>query len=156
VTISFSRLTAATVLLVAGVIVALTAFSTVVARLVVAAGLLPAVTPADVSLLDDLAQLVPFVGAFAAASIVAAVGLVSGSSWADRVATIVSAVAVGAGLFGITLLTLGHDPYSAAQSGRALDGIGIFGAFSLLYGAVIVALAFDGKPVTRATTQAAA
>jgi hypothetical protein len=156
VTISFSRLTAATILLVAGVVVALTAFGVVVARLAVAAGLPPAVTPADIALLDDLAQLVPFVGAFAAASIVAAVGLVSGSSWADRVATIVSAVAVGAGFFGITLLILGHDPFSAVQSGRALDGVGIVAAFSLLYGAAFAALAFDGKPVTRVTTQAAA
>jgi hypothetical protein len=156
VTISFSRLTAATLLLVAGVIVALTAFGVVVARLVVAAGLPPAVTPSDVALLDDLAQLAPFVGAFAVASIVAAVGLVSGSTWADRVATIVSAAAVGAGLFGIALLILGNDPFAAVQSGRTLDGVGIFGAFSILYGAVIVALAFDAKPVTRVTTQAAA
>ncbi len=155
-TISFSRLTAAALLLLAGVIVALTAFGIVVARVVVAAGLPPVVTPADVALLDDLAQLAPFVGAFAVASIVAAVGLVSGSSWADRIATIVSAAAVGAGLFGIALLILGHDPFAAVQSGRALDGVGIFGAFSLLYGAVIVALAFDAKPVIRVTTQAAA
>jgi hypothetical protein len=156
VTISFSRLTAATILLVAGVVVALTAFGVVVARLAVAAGLPPAVTPADIALLDDLAQLVPFVGAFAAASIVAAVGLVSGSSWANRVAAIVSAAAVGAGFFGITLLILGHDPFSAVQSSRALDGVGIVAAFSLLYGAVFAALAFDGKPGTRVTTQAAA
>ena len=155
-TISLSRLTAASLLLVAGVIVALTAFGIVVARLVVAAGLPPAVTPADVALLDDLAQLTPFVGAFAIANIVAAIGLASGSSWANRVATIVSAAAVGAGLFGITLLILGHDPFAAAQTARALDGIGILGAFSVLYGAVVAALAFDGKPVTRATTQAAA
>ncbi len=155
-TISFSRITAAALLLVAGVVVALTAFGIVVARLVVAAGLPPAVTPTDIALLDDLAQLTPFVGAFAVASIVAAVGLASGSPWANRLATIVSAAAVGAGLFGITLLILGHDPFAAVQSGRAVDGIGIVGAFSLLYGAVVIALAFDGKPVTRATTQAAA
>lgn len=155
-TISLSRLTAASLLLVAGVIVALTAFGIVVARLVVAAGLPPAVTPADVALLDDLAQLTPFVGAFGIANIVAAIGLASGSSWANRVATIVSAAAVGAGLFGITLLILGHDPFAAAQTARALDGVGILGAFSVLYGAVVAVLAFDGKPVTRATTQAAA
>jgi hypothetical protein len=155
-TTSYSRVAAAALLLVAGVIVALSALGIVVARLAVAAGLPRAVTPADVALLDDLAQLAPFVGAFAVTNIVAAVALVSGSPWADRLATIVSAAAVGAGLFGITLLILGHDPFAAAQTGQALDGVGILGTFSVLFGAVIVALAFDGKPVTRATTQAAA
>lgn len=155
-TISFPRLTAASLLLVGGVIVALSAFGIVVARIVIAAGMPATVTPNDVALLDDLVQLVPFVGAFAVASLVAAIGLVGGSSWADRLATTLAAAAVGIGLFGMILLILGHDPFATVPSDRAIDGLGIMGAFAALYGVVIVALGFDGKVIARSPSHAAA
>jgi hypothetical protein len=155
-TTSFPRVAAAALLFIGGSVVALAAFGIAVARLLVAAGLPVVVTPADVALLDDLAQLVPFIGAFAVVNFVAAAALVSGSPWADRLATIVSSVAIGVGLFGMTLLILGHDPFATTASGRALDGLGIIGGFAFLYCAVIVALAFGGKPVVRVTSQAAA
>lgn len=155
-TISFPRLTAAALLLVGGGIVALSAFGIVVARIAIAAGIPASVTANDVALLDDLVQLVPFVGAFAVASLVAAVGLAVGSSWADRLGTTLATAAVGIGLFGMTLLILGHDPFSAVPSDRALDGLGILGAFAVLYGAVIVALGLDGRAITRSPSLAAA
>lgn len=155
-TTSFPRLTAAALLVAGGGIVALSAFGIVVARIVIAAGLRTPATPADVALLDDLVQLMPFVGAFAVANLVAAVGLVVGSSWADRLASTVAAAAVGILLFGMTLLILGHDPFASVPSDHALDGIGILGAFASLYGAVIVALALDGRAVARAPRQLAA
>jgi hypothetical protein len=156
VTISFLRLTAATLLLVGGSIVALSAFAIVVARIVIAAGLRVPATPAELALLDDLVQVMPFVGAFAIANLVAAIALVVGSPWADRLASTLAAAAVGIGLFGIILLILGHDPFAAVPSDHALDGIGIMGAFASLYGAVIVALTLDGTSVVRAPHQAAA
>ena len=155
-TISFPRFAAAALLFVGGAIVAFSAFGIVVARIAIASGVPVAISPADVALLDDVAQLMPFVGAFAVANVVAAIALVSGSSWADRLATTVSAVAVGIGLFAITLLIVGRDPFDAVAWNRALDGLGILGTFVALYGAVIAALALDGKSFVRATTQAAA
>ncbi len=153
---SFPRLTAAALLLIGGGIVALSAVGIAVARVAVAAGLPGSMTAADVALLDDLAQLVPFIGVYAGASIVAAIALVAESSWADRLATTVSAAAVGIGLFGMTLLILGNDPFTAVPSDRALGGLQIIGSFTAMYGAVIVALAFDGKPVARLAHPAAA
>lgn len=155
-TISLPRLTAATLLLVGGSIVAISAFSIAVARIVIAAGLRVPVTPADIALLDDLVQVVPFVGAFAIANLVAGIALVVGSPWADRLASTLAAVAVGIGLFGMILLILGHDPFAAVPSDHALDGIGITGTFAALYGAVVVALALDGKALVKAPHQAAA
>ena len=155
-TISFPRLTAAALLLVGGGIVAVSAVGLVVARIAIAAGLPVSVSPSDVALVDDLVQLMPFVGAFAVANLVAAVALVVGSTWADRLATTVAAVAVGIGLFGMMLLVLGHDPFASVPSDHALTGLQIMGAFAGLYGAVIVALAFDGRPALNAPRQAIA
>ncbi len=155
-TISFPRLAAATLLFVGGAVVAISAFGIVVARIVIASGVPVAISPADIALLDDVAQLTPFVGAFAVANVVAGIALVGGSAWADRLATSVAAAAVGIGAFAMVLVILGHDPVAAVASDRALDGLGILGTFVALYGAVIVALALDGKAVVRASTQAAA
>ena len=155
-TISAPRFAAAGLLFAGGAAVGLTAFAIVVARVVIAAGVPVAINPADVALLDDLVQVMPFVGAFAVASIVAGSALLNASSWADRLATTVSAGAVVVALLAMTLLILGSDPFAAVPSNRALDGLGILGTFAALYGAVVVALALDGKPALRATTQAAA
>jgi hypothetical protein len=155
-TISFPRLTAAALLLVGGGIVALSVFAIAAARLAIAAGLRVPATPADIALLDDLVQLAPFVGAFAVANLVAAIALVVGSPWADRLASTLAVAAVGIGLFGLILMILGNDPFTTVPSGRLLDGLGIMGAFTGLYGAVIVALALDGNAVVRAPNAAAA
>jgi hypothetical protein len=155
VTISFPRLAAAAVLFVGGAVVAISAFGIVVARIVIASGFPVAISPADIALLDDVAQLMPFVGAFAVANIVAGIALVGGSAWADRLATSVAAAAVGIGSFAMILVFLGQDTFAAVASDRALDGLGILGTFVALYGAVLVALALDGTSVERAPTQAA-
>ncbi len=155
-TVSFPRFAAAALLCVGGAVVAVSALGIVVARIAIAAGVPVAISPADLALLDDVTQLMPFVGAFAVANIVAGIALVSGSSWADRLATTVAAAAAGIGVFDMILVILGHDPFAAAASDRALDGLGILGTFVALYAGVIVALTLDGKSVVRATTQAAA
>ena len=155
-TASIPRFAAAGLLFAGGAAVALSAFAIVVARVVIAVGLPVAIEPADVALLDDLVLVMPFVGAFAVASIVAGSALLNGTSWADRLATTVSAAAVVTGLLAMLLLIVGQDPFAAVPSNRALDGLGILGTFAALYGAVVVALALDGKPALRATTQAAA
>jgi len=155
-TISFPRMTAAALLFAGGGIVALSALGIVVARMAIAVGLPAPVMANDVALLDDLVQVMPFVGAFAVASIVAAVGLVAESSWADRLGTTLAAAALGIGLFGMILLILGHDPFATVPSDKALDGLGILGAFAALYGTVIVALGLDGRVITRSPNLAAA
>jgi hypothetical protein len=156
VTTSYPRFAAAGLLFAGGALVGLFAFAVVVARVLIAVGVPVAIKPIDVALLDDLVQVMPFVGAFAAASIVAGSAILNASSWADRLARTVSAGAVSVGLLFVVLLILGQDPFAAVPSNRALDGLGILGTFAALYGAVIVALAFDGKPALRPTTQAAA
>jgi len=155
-TTSAPRAAAAGLLIAGGAVVGIFATAVVVTRVIVALGVAVAIKPADGALLDDLVQVMPFVGAFAAASIVAGSALLDGSSWADRLARAVSVLAVAVGLFAMTLLILGQDPFAAVPSNRALDGLGIIATFAAVYGAVVVALALDGRPALRTTTQAAA
>ncbi len=155
-TTSYPRFAAAGLLFAGGALVGLFAFAVVVARVLIAVGVPVAISPADVPLLDDLVQVMPFVGAFAAASIVAGSALLNASSWGDRLAKAVSAAAVVVGLLAMTLLILGQDPFAAVSSNRVFDGLGIPGTFAALYGAVVVALKLDGRPALRTTTQAAA
>ena len=84
---------------------------------------------------------------FAVAGLVAAAGLVRGKRWSDDLAfgTAIAAVAVGA--IELILLSLGRDPFASTASARSTDdGIGIIGAFTLLYLFVIVAVAVARLP----------
>ena len=77
----------------------------------------------------------------------AAAGLVRGKSWSDDLAfgTAIAAVAVGA--IELILLSIGRDPFASTASARSTDdGIGIIGAFTVLYLFVIVAVAVARLP----------
>jgi len=136
----------ASVLLVAGsVFVGMMALGIVTAKFVVEAGI--AISPSNALLLGDLITILPFVTLFAAAGLVAASGLLRGTRWSDDLAfgTAIAAVAVGA--IELILLSIGRDPFASDASARSTDdGIGIIGAFTLLYLVVIVAVAVARLP----------
>ena len=136
----------ASVLLIAGsVFVSVMALAVLIAKLLVVAGM--PISPSNALLLADLITVLPFVALFVFAGVVAATGLVRGKSWADDVAfgTAIAAVAVGA--IELILLSVGRDPFASTASARSTDdGIGIIGAFTVLYLLVIVAVAVARLP----------
>ena len=136
----------ASVLLVAGsAFVSVVVLGVVIAKLLVNAGI--AVSASNALLLADLVTVLPFIVLFAAAGLVAAAGLLRGKRWSDDLAfgTAIAAVAIGA--VELILLSVGRDPFASTASARSTDdGIGIIGAFTLLYLIVIVAVAVARLP----------
>ncbi len=136
----------ASVLLTAGsVFVSVMALAIVIAKLLVVAGM--PISSSNALLLADLITVLPFVALFAVAGVVAATGLVRGTSWSDDLAfgTAIAAAAVGA--IELILLSVGRDPFASTASARSTDdGIGIIGAFTVLYLFVIVAVAVARLP----------
>lgn len=136
----------ASVLLTAGsVFVSVMALGVVIAKLLVDAGM--PISPSNALLLADLITVLPFVAIFVIAGFVAATGLVRGKSWSDDLAfgTAIAAVAVGA--VELILLSIGRDPFASTASARSTDdGIGVIGAFTVLYLFAIVAVAVARLP----------
>jgi hypothetical protein len=140
-----SRIVAGTLLVAGGFVVAVSALAVVLARLLVGAGMV--VRPADAALLDDIVAILPFVIAFAVANLVAAYGLATGKGWAEGLAVGSAVVAVTVGALGLLLVIVGRDPFAPVGSpGSGADGIGILGAFTIVYLAVIVALRVARAP----------
>ena len=138
---SLPRLAAAAVLAIGGSLIAVSALGMVAAKVALANGF--HVRPADAALLDDLVALAPFAAAFAAASLIAALALLSGREWGDRLATAIATIATSIGLFAIALVVLGHDPFTTGDSiTAAANGMGILAVFTAIYVTVIVALSF--------------
>src|SRR5512143_1137765 len=99
------HLFAASVLIVGGGALAVTALAIVVARVVIGTGLPGVVaTPADTALLDDLIAVLPFIATFAGINVAAGVALATGQTWGTRVARWVTGVAAATGLLGLMLL----------------------------------------------------
>ena len=146
---------AASALLVAGgLVVAVSALAVVLARLLVDAGMV--VRPADAALLDDVVAILPFVIAFAVANFVAAFGLLTAKAWAHGVAFGAALAAVTVGALGSLLVVVGRDPFApVASPGPGADGIGVLGAFTIAYLAIIVALLAERSP-RRISMEAAA
>ena len=136
----------ASVLLTAGsVFVSVTALGVVIAKLLVAAGM--PVSPSNALLLADLITVLPFVAIFVIAGFVAATGLVRGKSWSDDLAFGTATAAVTVGAVELILLSIGRDPFASTASARSTDdGIGVIGAFTVLYLVVIVAVALARLP----------
>lgn len=150
---------AAAVMALGGASLAVTAFALVVARVVIEANLPGVVAkPQDVALLGDLIAIAPFIVTVAAINLVAAVGLVTGRSWAPRVARWVTGVAVTAGLLGLILLIAANGPVPSTQVARASDpeGFAILSAFVCLYAWAAVALRLPTEPTRPVLTAAAA
>jgi len=142
-----ARIVASLLLLAGGFVVAVTGLAIAFARVLVDAG--TKVTPADAALLDDLMGILPLLVVFALITIVAAVGLLAGSSWAPPVALASALVAVTVGGFGLLLIVVGRDPFvPVASPASVADGLGIVAAFTVVYLLVIVALAAARPPRT--------
>jgi len=148
---SFPRVLAFVMLATVGSVVAISTFALVMARAVVAAGLAP-VRAADIALLDDLVPLIPFIAAYGVANLVAALALVTGRPWADRLATAIATISASVGVVAFVLVGLGHDPFSSTSTvSAAADGLGIIGTFVVTNVVAIVALAFAGEPAADRT-----
>lgn len=142
-----SRLVAGLLLIVGGGVVAVSALAIGLARLLVEGGMV--IRPADAVLLGDLVAVLPFIITFAVVNLVAAAGLLLGSSWGDRVGLGVAIVGATAGTLGLLLVGLGRDPFAPAATAQATaDGIGILSVATALYVLVIVAIDAAGRSRT--------
>jgi hypothetical protein len=140
-----ARIFASVMLLGGGFVVGVTALAIPVAKVLVDAG--AAIRPADAALLGDLVPVVPFIVAFAATSLVAAIGLAVEGAWADTLAVGISIVAVVTGVTGLLLIVVGSDPFASTVTARATSsGLGIVGGFTVAYVAVLVAVADVRQP----------
>jgi hypothetical protein len=140
-----ARIIASVLLITGSAFVSAVALAVVIAKLLVVAGI--AISPSNALLLADLITVLPFVALFATAGVLAAAGLLRGKRWSDDLAfgTAIAAVAVGA--IELILLNVGRDPLASTASARSTDdGIGIIGAFTVLYLFVIVAVAVARLP----------
>jgi hypothetical protein len=140
-----SRVLASVLLVAGGLVVAVSALAIALAKVLVDAGM--TIRPADAALLGDLMAILPLVITFAAINLLAALGLLVGKDWADRLAFGTAALAVAFGAIGLILVVAGRDPFASTVSARTTaDGIGIISAFTILYLAVIVTLEFARLP----------
>jgi hypothetical protein len=156
VTIHPFRVVAGVLLTTGGLLVAVSALAIVLARILVAGGMV--VRPGDAALLEDLTALLPFIVGFALANVVAALGLLGGRAWADNAAIGSAAIAVAIGTVGLLLVFVGRDPFGPAAStaGPSADGIEMLAGFTLLYLAVIVSLVAAHAPRRMVTMGATA
>lgn len=139
------RLVAATLLTGGSLVIGVAALAVVFAKLLVDQGM--AVRPADALLLSDVLSVLPLVLVFVVTGFAAAASLALGTSWADDLAFGTAIVAVAIGAIGLILLSVGRDPFASAAAARSTnDGIGIIGAFTVLYLLVIVAVAVARLP----------
>jgi hypothetical protein len=140
------RIVAGVLLTTAGFVVGVSALAIVMARILVAGGMV--VRPGDAALLEDVTALLPFIVAFAIANLVAALGLLGGRAWADNLAIGSAAIAVAIGAVGLLLVVVGRDPFAppASTAGPSADGIEMLAGFTLIYLAVIVSLVAARAP----------
>ena len=150
------RIVAGVLLATGGFVVAVSALAIVMARILVAGGMVVRAT--DAALLEDITALLPFIVAFALANLVAALGLLGGRAWADNVAIGSAALAVAIGAVGLILVVVGRDPFGppASTAGPSANGIEMLAGFTLLYLAVIVSLVAARTPRRLKTMGAAA
>ncbi len=150
------RVVAGVLLTTGGLLVAVSALAIVLARILVAGGMV--VRPADAALLEDLTALLPFIVGFALVNVVAALGLLGGRAWADNAALASAAIAVAIGTVGLLLVVVGRDPLGppASTAGPSADGIEMLAGFTLLYLLVIVSLVAARAPRRLITMGAAA
>ncbi len=150
-----ARVIASLSLLAGGFVVGVSVLAVGFAQALVMTG--ATVRPVDAALLDDLVPVLPFVAGFAVASVVAGLGLLVGQARAEALAIGTSIVGVVVGVIGLALIVVGRDPFaSTASATSTTDGIGIVGTFTLIYGAVIVALGSARVRVARSAGSAVA
>ena len=151
------RVVAGVLLTTGGLVVAVSALAIVLARILVAGGMV--VRPGDAALLEDLDR---------AAAVHRRLRRWPTSSprWAcsavvpgrTTLAIGSAAIAVAIGTVGLLLVVVGRDPFGPAAStaGPSADGIEMLAGFTLLYLAVIVSLVAARAPRRIVTMGAAA
>lgn len=142
-----ARFAAATLLTVGGMIAAVGATVIVLARLFDGSGL---VGSSDPQLVDDLAALLPFIGAFVAIDLATARGLAQGRAWALASASVLSLGTVAMGALGLLLVVVGSAPAVVADASRGpAEAIGLIAGFAGVYLTALLALRADGLPSIR-------
>jgi len=143
-----ARIVAGLGLAAGGIVVGVTALALVFAKVLVNAGL--PVHPGDIATLDDAVALAPFIGGFAAANLVAGIGLLIGDPRGESVGVVAAVVGAAVGVSGLVLIVAGRDPFAPVASPTSFtDGLGIVGTFTVLYLLVLAALAIARRPVGR-------
>ncbi|HEX5149693.1 MAG TPA: hypothetical protein VFW02_11465 [Candidatus Limnocylindrales bacterium] len=142
------RLVAAALLTLGGMTAAVGATLIVLARFAAASGM--DIRPADVQLVDDLAALLPFIGAFIAVDLATARGLARGRAWAIASASVLSLGTATMAAFGLLLVVVGTAPSAiAGASHGAAEAIGLIAGFGGIYLTALMALRLDGLPAVR-------
>ena len=104
----------------------------------------------DAQLVDDLAALLPFIGAFVAVDLATARGLAQGRAWAVASASVLSLGTVAMGALGLLLVVVGSAPAVVADASRGpAEAIGLIAGFAGVYLTALLALRADGLPSIR-------
>jgi hypothetical protein len=147
-TIHPARAAAALGFAAAGFVVGIAVLAIVLVKLLVQAGM--PVHPADLATLEDVVAVLPFVGAFAIGNLVAAVALLVGTAWAERLAFAIAGLGAAVGAFGLFLVVAGADPFAGGRAAQGYaDGIGIMATFTVGYLLAFGLLAVAHLPVGR-------
>ena len=149
-TANIARYIAGAALVLSGTIGAVLALAIGTARMLIAQGV--AVTPADAALIEDLVAVLPFIVAFALGAIVAAMGVLQGRVWADRLGTGIGIVGGTVAALGLLLIGVGRDPLAAnAAVTWPVDGVGILAVAFVIHALAVMAisLAAGGETASR-------
>jgi hypothetical protein len=138
-TANTTRYIAGAALVLSGAISGVLALAIGTARILVAQGV--AVTPADAALIEDLVAVLPFIVAFAFGAVVAAIGVLQGRVWADRLGTGIGVVGGTVAALGLLLMGVGRDPLTAnAAAAGPVDGLGILAAVFVIHALAVMAI----------------
>lgn len=138
-TANTARSIAGTALVLSGVISGVLALAIGIARILVAQGV--AVTPADAMLIEDLVAILPFIITFALGAVVAAIGVLQGRVWADRLGTGIGVVGGTVAALGLLLMGVGRDPLTAnAAITGPVDGLGILAVVFVIHALAVMAI----------------
>lgn len=139
-----ARLVAAAALALNGAFVVVLAGAIGVTRALVAGGL--AISPADMSLLEDLVAVLPFIAGFGITAVVAAWAVAVARPWAQHLGIGVAAVGATGASIGLLLMGVGlHPVFTTDSSPGPSDGLGILSFVLTLHLAAIVAIAIASR-----------
>jgi hypothetical protein len=138
-TANTTRYIAAAALVLSGAISGVLALAIAAVRILVAQGM--AVTPADTALIEDLVAVLPFVVTFAFGALVAAMGVLQGRVWADRLGAGIGLVGATVAAVGLLLIGVGRDPLATNVAAFGpVDGLGILAVVFVIHALAVMAI----------------
>jgi hypothetical protein len=138
-TANTTRYIAGAALVLSGAIGAVIALAIAAVRILVAQGM--AVTPADAALIEDLVAVLPFIVTFALGALVAALGVLQGRVWADRLGTGIGVVGATVAAVGLLLIGVGRDPLATNVAAVGpVDGLGILAVVFAIHVLAVAAI----------------